>query len=101
MKKNNHKKSDESKKKTTQNTIQERNVLLIGDSMVKNIDYKKLERAARKKTVCHSYSGAKVWGKLKRRLTNIGAKITSTTVQANNHTCWYQRPGTQATRESR
>jgi hypothetical protein len=28
--------------------------------MVKNIDYKKLERAARKKTVCHSYSRAKV-----------------------------------------
>ena len=67
MKKNNHKKSNEAKKKTAQNTIQERNVLLIGDSMVKNIDYKKLERAARKKTVCHSYSGAKV-GQIKEKI---------------------------------
>ena len=34
--------------------------LVIGDSMVKNIDEKKIERAARGKTVCHSYSGATV-----------------------------------------
>ena len=34
--------------------------LVIGDSMVKNIDSKKLERAAKQKTVCHSYSGATV-----------------------------------------
>jgi hypothetical protein len=67
LEKNNHKKSDEAKKKTTQNTIQEINVLLIGDSMVKNSDYKKLERAAREKTVCHSYSGAKV-GQIKEKI---------------------------------
>jgi hypothetical protein len=34
--------------------------LVIGDSMVKNIDSEKLERAAKQKTVCHSYSGATV-----------------------------------------
>ena len=34
--------------------------LVIGDSMVKNIDSKKIERASRHKSVCHSYSGAKV-----------------------------------------
>jgi hypothetical protein len=39
---------------------QEKSVLVIGDSMVKNIDDRKLERAARAKTVCHSYSGATV-----------------------------------------
>lgn len=34
--------------------------LVIGDSMVKNIDNMKLTRAAKKRTVCHSYSGATV-----------------------------------------
>ena len=34
--------------------------LVIGDSMVKNIDSEKLETAAKQKTVCHSYSGATV-----------------------------------------
>ena len=34
--------------------------LVIGDSMVKNIDSKKLTRAAKRKAVCHSYSGATV-----------------------------------------
>ena len=34
--------------------------LVIGDSMVKNIDEKKIERAARGKSICHSYSGATV-----------------------------------------
>ena len=34
--------------------------LVIGDSMVKNIDSKKLTRAAKRKAVCHSYSGAAV-----------------------------------------
>ena len=38
----------------------EKSALVIGDSMVKNIDQRKLERAAKKKTVCHSYSEAKV-----------------------------------------
>ena len=36
----------------------EKKTLVIGDSMVKNIEEKKIERAARGKTVCHSYSGA-------------------------------------------
>ena len=36
----------------------EKKTLDIGDSMVKNIDEKKIEKAARGKTVCHSYSGA-------------------------------------------
>jgi hypothetical protein len=40
--------------------LQEKSVLVIGDSMVKNIDDRKLERAARAKTVCYSYSGATV-----------------------------------------
>ena len=34
--------------------------LVIGDSMVKNIDNNKLSKAAKKGTVCHSYSGATV-----------------------------------------
>jgi hypothetical protein len=34
--------------------------LVIGDSMVKNISEKKIERAARGKSICHSYSGATV-----------------------------------------
>ena len=34
--------------------------LVIGDSMVKNIDNNKLSKAAKKRTVCHSYSGATV-----------------------------------------
>ena len=34
--------------------------LAIGDSMVKNIDNSKLSKAAKKRTVCHSYSGATV-----------------------------------------
>lgn len=35
-------------------------VLLIGDSMVKHMDNKKLGRAARCKVTCHSYGGAKI-----------------------------------------
>jgi hypothetical protein len=42
----------------TQQGIEE--TLVIGDSMVKNIDEKKIERAARGKSICHSYSGATV-----------------------------------------
>ena len=38
----------------------EKKTLVFGDSMVKNIDEKKIERAARGKTVGHSYSGATV-----------------------------------------
>lgn len=45
---------------TSAHPNQEKSVLMIGDSMVKNIDDKKLQRAARAKTVCHSYSGATV-----------------------------------------
>ena len=35
-------------------------VLIIGDSMVKHIEEKKISRAARGMFTCHSYSGAKV-----------------------------------------
>ncbi len=35
-------------------------VLVIGDSMVKKIDQRKIGRAARSNAVCHSYSGATV-----------------------------------------
>ena len=42
-------------------------VLIIRDSMVKNIDEKKLERAAKKATVCHSYSGARL-GQIKEKI---------------------------------
>jgi hypothetical protein len=35
--------------------------LVIGDSMVKNINEKKIERAARGKSICHSYSGATIY----------------------------------------
>ena len=53
-KKDNLRKSAEVKKETTSNIpiaaiTQEKTVLVIGDSMVKNIDHTKLERAARKK----------------------------------------------------
>ena len=54
LKKKKLEKSVEVIEETTQNS------LVIGDSMVKNIDQRKLERAGRKKTICHSYSGAKV-----------------------------------------
>ena len=67
LKKNNKRRPTEAKTKTINTTTQEKAVLLIGDSMVKNIDRKKLERAARKNTVCHSYSGAKV-GQIKEKI---------------------------------
>ena len=67
LKKNNKRRPTEAKTKTINTTTQEKAVLLIGDSMVKNIDRKKLERAARKNTVCHSYSGAKV-GQMKEKI---------------------------------
>lgn len=38
----------------------EKTVLVIGDSMVKNIDASKIGRAARSKAISHSYSGATV-----------------------------------------
>ena len=47
-------------KSNTNQPITEKTDLVIGDSMVKNIDSRKLERAARRKVVCHSYSGATV-----------------------------------------
>ena len=46
----------------------ERITLVIGDSMIKNINSTKIERASGNKSVCHSYSGARVKqieGKLK------------------------------------
>lgn len=52
-----------SKKSKIRNNIkpnQTKKVLVIGDSMVKHIDNQKVERAARGKAVCHSYSGATV-----------------------------------------
>ncbi len=38
----------------------EKMTLVIGDSMVKNINSKKIERASGHKSVCHSYSRARV-----------------------------------------
>ena len=38
----------------------DKSVLVIGDSMVKNIDQSKIGRAARSNATCHSYSGATV-----------------------------------------
>ena len=39
---------------------QDKRTLVIGDSMVKNIDQQKIQRAAGDQSVVHSYSGAKV-----------------------------------------
>lgn len=47
-----------SAKPTNQN--EKKTTLVIGDSMVKNIDRKKIERAAGNASICHSYSGAKI-----------------------------------------
>ena len=50
-------------KKVTENqinTVRSKKTLLIGDSMIKHMDSKKLERAAGCKTTCHSYGGAKI-----------------------------------------
>ena len=55
---------------------QEKSVLVIGDSMVKNIDDRKLERAARAKTVCHSYSGATV-KQIEEKSISIGMRINN------------------------
>ena len=38
----------------------EKKTLVTGDSMIKHIEAAKIQRAARSKTVCHSYSGATV-----------------------------------------
>ena len=38
----------------------EKLTLVIGDSMIKNINSKKIERATGHRSVCHSYSGARV-----------------------------------------
>ena len=59
---NSHNNKKAKKAKTSDSSLQpqEKAVLVIGDSMVKNIDEKKLKRAAKKATVCHSYSGARV-----------------------------------------
>ena len=55
-------KVNKEKKRNPQPLTQEgiEKTLVIGDSMVKNIDEKKIERAARGKSICHSYSGATV-----------------------------------------
>jgi lysophospholipase L1-like esterase len=47
-------------KKSFTKQSQEKAVLVIGDSMVKHIDGNKIGRAARGKTISHSYSGATV-----------------------------------------
>ena len=48
--------------KARQNCLKEseKKTLVIGDSMIKHIEATKIQRAARSKTVCHSYSGATV-----------------------------------------
>ena len=45
--------------------------LVIGDSMVKNIDSKKIQQAGGHKLVCHSYSGARV-KQIEKKLRNDG-----------------------------
>ena len=67
---NSHDNNKKAKKAKTSNSSlqpQEKAVLVIGDSMVKNIDGKELKRAAKKATVCHSYSGARV-GQIKEKI---------------------------------
>ena len=53
---------DKEKKRNPQPLTQQgiEKTLVIGDSMMKNIDEKKIERAARGKSICHSYSGATI-----------------------------------------
>ena len=55
-------KVNKEKKRNPQSLTQQgiEKTLVIGDSMVKNIDEKKIERAARGKIIFHSYSGATV-----------------------------------------
>ena len=70
MKKANNHDNKKAKKETTPVSSlqpQKKAVLVIGDSMVKNIDEKTLERAAKKATVCHSHSGARV-GQIKEKI---------------------------------
>ena len=44
-----------------QSPSEQKKLLIIGDSMVKNIDSLKISRAAKtKSTQCHSYSGARI-----------------------------------------
>ena len=49
----------------------ERITLVIGDSMIKNINRMKIERASGNKSVCHSYSGARV-KQIEEKLKNDG-----------------------------
>ena len=42
------------------NLSEKKKVLVIGDSMVKHIDGKKIARAGQRETTCHSYSGATI-----------------------------------------
>lgn len=60
-------KNGENQKKTKREVSPNTKCLVIGDSMVKNINSRKLERAARSKTICHSYSGATV-GQIKEKV---------------------------------
>ena len=66
---NSHDNKRARKLKTSDSSLQpqEKAVLVIGDSMVKNMDEKKLKRAAKKATVCHSYSGARI-GQIKEKI---------------------------------
>lgn len=61
--------------KPTSSSPQEKTVLIIGDSMVKNMNEKKLGKAARKNTVCHSYSGAKV-GQIRQKMQQYWSEDT-------------------------
>jgi hypothetical protein len=49
----------------------EKVTLVIGDSMVKNINSKKIERATGHRSVCHSYSGARV-KQIEEKIKNDG-----------------------------
>ena len=71
-------------------------VLVIGDSMVKNIDNSKPERAASGKTICHSYM-ERPWGKSKKKSKSIGMKMN---IMKTHLTCWDQRSGTFKTKLS-
>ena len=64
---------------TAQSQVLNQNkVLIIGDSMIKNIDNAKVERAFRDKASSHSYSGAtitNVHNKIKDNWSNKGQYI--------------------------
>lgn len=53
-------KAQETDSKTNEKSKNGSKVLVLGDSMVKNIDNSKISRAAREQSCCHSYRGATV-----------------------------------------